>query len=283
MCCEVSDIAFYGYARTALARKGNPAPNPLFHRTAGFAVRTVKRQALGDSDTMKASLLGALILLVSLSCKAEQQAFTTIRIDTRSQELSIFLQDESGTPFRRFDRLVSWLKARNKQLRFAMNAGMFHPDFSPVGLLVQDGQQLSPLNIADGKGNFFIKPNGVFLITVLGPRIVASAEYPALSQGVRLATQSGPLLVRHGIIHPAIRASSKSRLIRNGVGVSGNDAVFLISEKPVTFYELASYFRDELHCPDALYLDGVVSSLHSTELGRSDFKAELGPIIGIAQ
>ena len=100
---------------------------------------------------------------------------------------------------------------------------------------------------------------------------------------MRLATQSGPLLVRRGVIHPAFRASSSSRLIRNGVGVTGNYAVFVISEKPVTFYELASYFRDELNCPDALYLDGVVSSLHSAELGRTDVKAELGPMIGVAR
>ena len=47
------------------------------------------------------------------------------------------MRDESGAPFRRLDRLASWLKVRNKELRFAMNAGMYHADFSPVGLLVQ--------------------------------------------------------------------------------------------------------------------------------------------------
>jgi uncharacterized protein YigE (DUF2233 family) len=57
----------------------------------------------------------------------------------------------------------------------------------------------------------------------------------------------------------------------------------VISEQPVTFYELAIYFRDELRCSDALYLDGVISSLHSTELRRSDFKVELGPIVGVVQ
>ena len=229
------------------------------------------------------ALLAVCILLASVACWADQRGFTVIRVDTQTENLSIFLDDESGRPFHHFDRLASWLKARNKELRFAMNAGMFHPDFSPVGLLVQEGKQLSPLNLAEGRGNFFLKPNGVFLVTASGPGIVASTEYPALSRGVRLATQSGPLLVRHGVIHPAFSASSASRLIRNGVGVSGRHAVFVISEKPVTFYELARYFRDELKCPDALYLDGVVSSLHSAELGRSDVKVRLGPIIGVAR
>jgi len=220
---------------------------------------------------------------VSAACKADQRTFTVIRIDTQAENLEIFLRDESGAPFHRLDRLAAWLKARNRELRFAMNAGMFHRDFSPVGLLVQEGRQVAPLNLAEGAGNFFLKPNGVFFIGAAGPRIVASEEYPALSGGVRLATQSGPLLVRRGVIHPVFRAVSSSRLIRNGVGVSGNLAVFVISEQPVTFYELATYFRDQLNCPDALYLDGVVSSLHSAELGRTDVKVDLGPIIGVAR
>ena len=209
--------------------------------------------------------------------------FTTIRVDARTERIELFLRDDAGRTFKRFDRLKSWLAGRNERLRFAMNAGMFEPDLSPVGLLVQDGQQVSPLNLSDGSGNFFLKPNGVFFVSESGPGIVESTEYPALAQGVRLATQSGPLLVRNGVLHPAINAASTSRLLRNGVGISGNTIMFVISEQPVNFYELAIYFRDELHCADALYLDGVVSSLYSTELQRNDSSVDLGPIIGVLQ
>lgn len=209
--------------------------------------------------------------------------FTAIRVDVRKERIELFLRDEAGRTFNRFDRLSSWLASRNERLRFAMNAGMFHPDLSPVGLLVQDGRQVSPLNLSDGAGNFFLKPNGVFFVSESGPRIVESTEYPALARGVRLATQSGPLLVRSGVLHPAVNAASTSRLLRNGVGVSGDTVVFVISEQPVNFYEMATYFRDELHCPDALYLDGVVSSLYAADLQRSDSRADLGPIIGVVQ
>jgi uncharacterized protein YigE (DUF2233 family) len=232
---------------------------------------------------MKTLLLVVLYLVASPACYAAPERFTTIRVNVREEHIALFLRDESGRPFNRLDRLASWLKARDKQLRFAMNAGMFHSDFSPVGLLVIEGRQVAPLNLATGSGNFFLRPNGVFLVSGAGPRIVESSEYPSFSQGVRLATQSGPLLVRRGAINPAFNPSSKSRLIRNGVGVNGEQAVFVISEQPVTFYELAIYFRDELRCSDALYLDGVISSLHSTELRRSDFKVELGPIVGVVQ
>ena len=209
--------------------------------------------------------------------------FTTIRVDIRTDRLELFLRDDAGRAFGHFDRLNTWLAGKNKRLRFAMNAGMFHPDLSPVGLLVQDGQQVSPLNLSDGAGNFFLKPNGVFFVSNAGPGIVESSEYPALAKSVRLATQSGPLLVRNGELHPAIGAASTSRLLRNGVGVSGNTIIFVISEQPVSFYEMAVYFRDELDCPDALYLDGVVSSLYSADLGRNDSKTDLGPIFAVVE
>ena len=207
--------------------------------------------------------------------------FTTVRVDVRTNRLELFLRDETGRPFKRFDQLAAWLAGRNQHLGFAMNAGMYKPDFSPVGLLVQDGREISPLNVADGTGNFFLKPNGVFFVSASGPRIVETTEYPALAQDVRWATQSGPLLVRNGVINSAFDAASTSRLIRNGVGVSKDTILFVISEQPVNFYEFAVFFRDELQCRDALYLDGVVSSLYSVSLKRNDSRADLGPIIGV--
>lgn len=209
--------------------------------------------------------------------------FTTVRVDLRNSRLELFLRDEQGRAFKRFDHLAAWLAGRKQQLRFAMNAGMYTPDFSPVGLLVQDSREISPLNVANGTGNFFLKPNGVFFISASGPRIVETTEYPPLAKGVRLATQSGPLLLRNGVINSAFDATSTSRLIRNGVGISQNTVVFVISEQPINFYEFAVFFRDELKCPDALYLDGVVSSLYSVSLQRNDSRADLGPIIGVVQ
>ncbi|HWT20036.1 MAG TPA: phosphodiester glycosidase family protein [Variovorax sp.] len=240
--------------------------------------------------------MGKLLRLMALSCvaglavaaasvatAADEARYTVVEIDLRTERLELFLRDDAGAPFKRLDHLEAWLAARNRQLVFAMNAGMYHADFSPVGLLVQEGREVSPLNLSAGAGNFFLKPNGVFLVSDAGPRVVESSEYPALSkEGVRLATQSGPLLLRRGVVHPAFIPDSDSRKIRNGVGVSGPKAIFVISEQPVNFYEFALYFHDVLHCRDALYLDGTVSALHSPALGRSDFTRALGPILGVA-
>jgi uncharacterized protein YigE (DUF2233 family) len=232
---------------------------------------------------MKKTLPWLLAWLLCLPARAADPRFTVVTVDTSEQRLELFLNDSVGRGWRGLDRLAEALQARGQRLVFAMNAGMYHPDFAPVGLFVQDGKQITPLNLDDGKGNFFLKPNGVFFVGEAGPRVVAATEYAALAKGVRLASQSGPLLLRDGLIHPAFNAQSTSRLIRNGVGVLGNKAYFVISEAPVNFYEFAQFFRDQLHCRDALYFDGTVSSLYWPAQHRNDAAAALGPIIGVVE
>lgn len=215
---------------------------------------------------------------------ASGKRVTVCRVDVRHESLQLFLRDDAGQPIKRFERLTNWLQSKGRKLTFAMNAGMYHGDFSPVGLFVSEGRQLAPLNIADGYGNFFLKPNGVFVVTETGARIVEATAYLRIRERVILATQSGPLLVHGGKIHPAFNPESKSSLFRNGVGVSSPDvAIFVNSEEPLNFHEFATFFRDTLKCPNALFLDGTISSLYSTKLERSDFKMDLGPIIGIVE
>src|SRR6185503_12407931 len=112
-----------------------------------------------------------------------------------------FLKDESGAPFTSFHKVAQARAQHNEQLVFAMNAGMFREDYSPVGLLVTEGRQIHRLNQASGFGNFYLKPNGVFVLTASGPRIVETSEYGSLPDTVLLATQSGPLLLHGGQIN----------------------------------------------------------------------------------
>jgi len=206
------------------------------------------------------------------------------RVNVKQERLQLFLQDGQGRTFGGFAGLERWLDGKGEKLGFAMNAGMYRPDYSPAGLYISEGHRMRPLVTANGHGNFYLKPNGVFLVSDAGARVVETAEYVRLREKVTLATQSGPLLLRHGTIHPAFRPQSDSRLIRNGVGVPSPDiALFAISDTPVNFYEFAVLFRDVLHCPDALYLDGNVSSLHAPQLGRSDRMARLGPILAVVE
>lgn len=231
---------------------------------------------------MRRVLFALSLLLTSLGCAAQGDGgYTVVRVE--ADKLRLFWRDDQGRPLRRLDRLAAWLKTQGKTLAFGMNAGMYHADAGPVGLLVIDGRELAPLNPAGGQGNFFLKPNGVFFIDAQGPHVVDAVDYPPLSSGVKLATQSGPLLLKQGQIHPALSPNSASRYIRNGVCAAGSQAVFVISERPVTLHEFAGHFRDALHCQDALYLDGAVSSLYSPGLGRNDRWSELGPLFGTTE
>lgn len=208
--------------------------------------------------------------------------YTICRVDLTKQHLDLFWRDGNKRPFKSFAAVNEWLRPRKRQLTFAMNAGMYREDFSPCGLYVEHGKQLRPLNLANGSGNFCLKPNGVFAVTKSGARVIESSRYPTISKSTILATQSGPMLVINGKLHPAFNRASTSRLPRNGVGVvSPQQVVFVIAEDPVNFHEFATLFRDGLSCKNALFLDGTVSSLYAPKLKRNDAWAELGPIIGV--
>jgi uncharacterized protein YigE (DUF2233 family) len=208
---------------------------------------------------------------------------TVCTIDLRRDRLRIYLRDDEGAPFKFFSALQRHVERAGERLLIAMNAGMYHPNFDPVGLLVAGGQEIAPLNLQNAPGNFFLKPNGVFFVAGSAARIVESSEYRS-SQDVQWATQSGPLLVLDGALHPSFRKDSTSKYVRNGVGVLDPHTMLLaISEQPVTLYDFATFFRDGLGCKDALYLDGGVSSLYSAALQRKDVRAALGPILAVVE
>ncbi|WP_287886427.1 MULTISPECIES: phosphodiester glycosidase family protein [Paracoccus] len=173
--------------------------------------------------------------------------------------------------------------AQGESLGFAMNAGMYHPDFSPVGLYVSDGVSQHDLVTAGGGGNFGMLPNGVFCAGGARPyQVIESRAFAKAAPDCRIATQSGPMLVIDGALHPRFLVDSDSRYIRNGVGVSpdGQTAWFAISDRAVTFHQFGRLFRDGLGARDALYFDGSISRLYAPGLGRADFGRRLGPIIG---
>ncbi|WMW80742.1 phosphodiester glycosidase family protein [Undibacterium cyanobacteriorum] len=217
----------------------------------------------------------------SITVTQSNANYTVLELPSAAQ-LRLFWSDERGRVFKRFETLARWLDGRGQSLVFAMNAGMYHYDFSPVGLLQIDGKVWNPVNHDGGYGNFFLKPNGVLAWSKDSVAILETSEYPARAHEFSNATQSGPLLLRHAQIHPSFDPASPSKHIRNGVGIRAQGLVFVISNRPVSFYEFAAFFRDELQCNDALYLDGSISSLYSLALNRHDRKTDLGPILGVA-
>jgi len=200
------------------------------------------------------------------------------------EDLRLFLADGEGQPLGTFSRVEDSLAAEGMALGFAMNAGMYHPDRSPVGFYIERGREVSALVRRAGPGNFGLLPNGVFCIGAPGFSVQETLAFDAARPDCRFATQSGPMLVISGMLHPRFLPDSDSRYIRNGVGVTadGGRAFFAMSDGPVTFYDFARFFRDGLGTPDALYFDGKISRLYAPELGRDDFGFPMGPIVGLA-
>ena len=233
-----------------------------------------------------------IAFFAALPCQAAKAGCENIKdagavvcsFDPAKDELRLFWQDRSGEPFGGFDRLAKAIDTHGKTLAFAMNAGMYQPDLAPVGLYVEEGQQRHPVNLQAGGGNFGLRPNGVFWIQGPSAGVTETSRFVAMGLRPRFATQSGPMLVIGGRIHPKIRPDGTSEKVRNGVGACEDGRVrFVISDAPVTFYRFATLFRDRLKCPDALFLDGSISALYAPSLSRNDGWRPMGPIVGVVE
>ncbi len=204
-------------------------------------------------------------------------------------DVQTLLYDDQGRPFKTFTNVRDHLKQQGQNLVFAMNGGMYHDDRSPVGLYIEDYQPLARLNTNKGPGNFHLLPNGVFLIWqedgFSGAHVMSAEHYKAAmtKEVVRYATQSGPMLVIDGQIHPRFNENGTSKHIRNGVGVDKNMVVFAISDAPVNFHTFARLFKDGLNIDNALYLDGTVSKIYAPQIDRHDIGHAMGPIIVVSE
>lgn len=221
----------------------------------------------------------------------EGARYTLCRVDPAAEQIELYWKGADGKPYRSFGALADALKTEGRTLVFAMNAGMYDTSFRPIGLFVTNGQQLVKLNtkeVSADKGpvpNFYRKPNGVFTVTGTTAAIMATDDYLAAQPDARIATQSGPLLVSGGVLHPALIPGSTDRTRRSGVGVcAGGMVAFAISDGGVNFDEFARLFRDQLGCPDALFLDGGRGvGLYDPVLGRNDISwhGGYGPMLAI--
>ena len=213
-------------------------------------------------------------------------SFHSFSIDVRETDLTFYYQSQnSGRPYFNFNNLRQSLNAQSQELVFATNGGMFNQSWEPVGLYVENGKEIFPLNMGEGQGNFFMQPNGVFYVTRFKTAgIVRSSDYSRIQKYAYNATQSGPLLLIHGRINPQLEPTSESRHIRSGVGlIDQHKVVFAISNEPVNLYEFAALFRDYYGCSQALYLDGVISKMYAPDLNRTQEAGDFGVLIGLTQ
>ena len=218
------------------------------------------------------------------ACRAVEFETTLIThciADPAKHAITTALGPSGGAPYRSLANLAGGRPADAPTVAFAFNGGMYDKDGQPIGYYVERGERLEELNRADGSGNFHLKPNGVFYGTGTSWHVrTADSFYANVSDRPDFGTQSGPMLVIDGKLHPEFSEDGPSKAIRNGVGVDAQGrAHFAISEEPLSFGRFARFFRDEAKTPNALYLDGNVSALWDPAKGRLDTGPSIGPMI----
>lgn len=237
-----------------------------------------------NNTLIAATVLVAMTVAAQAECRqlqSQNQRFTACSYARDEAKLEVFNLNAEGEPYRYLSFLAQDMKSKNINLLFAMNAGMFDENQRPIGLYVEEGQQSKKLNRRGGSGNFHLKPNGIFYVKDGKPFVVETETYAKSGVKPDFATQSGPMLVINGKIHPKFSPNGTSRKLRNGVGIDDKGTVtFVISDNAVTFWEFASLFKDDLKAGNALFFDGSVSSLYAPEINRNDGFLPVGPMVG---
>jgi uncharacterized protein YigE (DUF2233 family) len=228
-------------------------------------------------------LLGAALqqLHGQVKCSIQQDYAVAEVSSSEVNNIQMFYKDQSGNRFWNIWNVKQSVEKQGKQLVFAMNGGMYTPLYKPVGLFIDHGKEIQPINLKNGDNNFCWKPNGVFAIDNNGKAQVTVSEKFSNSN-IRFATQSGPMILINGKMHEGFEIS-KSGYVRNAVGVKSNgDVFFCISLKAVTFQQLAEFMLKN-NCVDALYFDGSVSEMYCPQNNQWDCGSSFGVIVGVVK
>jgi uncharacterized protein YigE (DUF2233 family) len=211
--------------------------------------------------------------------------YDVYRVGDKGRAVQLFWKDDSAHILKSMGRLKKYVERKRKKLLFATNAGMYTTTNGPMGLYIENGQTLKRIDLKKGPTtNFYMQPNGVYYTTASGGHIVASDDYARVTEKVKFATQSGPMLVVNGKINSTFTKGSKNINIRSGVGIDADGNVcFAISESFVNFYDFASFFKEQLHCSNALFLDGSISRIHLPQLNIADTGGSFGVMVGVVE
>ncbi|MBD8348847.1 phosphodiester glycosidase family protein [Dysgonomonas sp. HGC4] len=229
-------------------------------------------------------LLSAIgLFFISHNEKSIDDRIIDYKVDLASSDLALYWKNDSSKIIKSIQNLKTFAESKNRELLFAVNGGMYNANNTPQGLYIENFKTLSPIDTTSGSGNFYLKPNGVFYITANNIPVICKTEDFINNGHIKYATQSGPMLIIDGQIHPELKEGSTNLQIRNGVGIlPDNRVVFAMSKTKINFYDLAMYFKSQ-GCRNALYLDGYVSRTYLPEKDWKQTDGDFGVIIGITK
>lgn len=178
------------------------------------------------------------------------------RIDLKTNRLGLVTARQLDAPHASASEY-----ARHSNALLTINGGFFDKDYQPLGLRINQGQQLSPLKKISWWGVFYVRNNKAG---------VASARQFQQGNHLDFAVQSGPRLLVKGQI-PALKPG---RAERSALGITKDGKVIMLitDNAPVSTQELAAIMKaPPLNCVDALNLDGGSSSQLHARVGSFGF------------
>ncbi|WP_292320590.1 phosphodiester glycosidase family protein, partial [Mesorhizobium sp.] len=140
----------------------------------------------------------------------ESGTYLVCEADPKHYSIELFWKDPDGKFYQSLHNLRIAQQAAGRTMLFGINAGMYHPNLAPVGLYVERGQQIASAKTGTGTGNFSMQPNGIFYLGGGKAGVRATKDYLKRPPQVDYATQSGPMLVIDGKLHPKFQAGSPS-------------------------------------------------------------------------
>ena len=191
----------------------------------------------------------------------------------------------SGAPIR-------FAISRSNLIRSA-SASVKRPSVMSRSFRSRNSLKLSPIFLIDQTGSAELKSQCELMPVKTAPSPAPTAiDTPVVAETgaflkqrpqADLATQSGPMLVINGRLHPRFDRRSTSLKARNGVGVRADGKVIIVlSQGEVSFDAFARLFRDGLNCPNALFLDGgSAASLYAPSLNSHGNIVSLGPMLAV--
>ena len=176
-----------------------------------------------------------------------------IKIDTSILKKFEIVENKIHLPHKDF---ITSLNADSSV--FVINASIVDKQCQPLGFYTTNSIEIKPPNLDDGQGNFYLKPNGAFVVTGTDAIICESSQIEKVKD-IRLGIQSGPMMLTDGEVNNKFNITSQNNAVRCGVGISeiNNEKIlfFCLSKSPVNFYNFTMLFKEKFNCSNALCLE----------------------------
>ena len=232
-----------------------------FGRNALGSVVSVQEQSATSPYSLPCVLTPAST--VALRCmRFEEHVYAVADVNLQTEEIVFTTSNDKR--METFPKIVSNLSSAGVKPILVTNAGIYGTDNRPLGLLISPKGKLHNVSTTAGSGNFSWD-SAVFQISDDGTASIVPARSWQDNPHTIAATQSGPQLASSGKINQSFQPQSKWSFRRTSIGIDQSNrrlVRLVVSREPVTLFELATFMVKELHCSEALHLDGDLSAFY---------------------